>query len=160
MLSSFFESIKFVAHLLPVSFLRIFLGYVYLKKTFDHIDAGWLDKPILSSWIGEILPSLALSKWHLWSVETLVIPYWKEFAFLVIGMELAIGVSFLLGYLARPMAIIAGFMVWIQMSFVLPQEVVMYKILFVVQIFLAWVGAGRVLGIDYYFYKKQRGLWW
>jgi thiosulfate dehydrogenase (quinone) large subunit len=25
---------------------------------------------------------------------------------------------------------------------------------------LAWLGAGRCLGLDYFFYKRDRGMWW
>ena len=32
MLQAYFESLKYVGHLLPVSFLRIFLGYFYIEQ--------------------------------------------------------------------------------------------------------------------------------
>lgn len=160
MLASFFESTKFIAHLLPVSFLRVFLGYLYLEQAFNHIKLGWLDKPILSSKVTQILATNNVSEWYRSILESVAVPYWLEVAFVIILLELAIGISYLFGYLVRPMALFAAAMLWFQMGISEPVEIINLKILFVISIFLAWIGAGRVLGFDYYFYKKHRGIWW
>lgn len=160
MLAAFFESTKFVAHLLPVSFMRIFLGYVYLQQALNHITLGWLDKPILSSKLSSILPSVEMGDWLRWVVENLAVPYWLEVSFVLIAFEFAIAISYLAGYLVRPIAVIAAILVWLQLPLAATGEVLLLKILLVLHIFLSWIGAGRVLGFDYYFYKKQRGLWW
>lgn len=160
MLASFFESVKFIAHLLPVSFLRIFLGYLYFEQAINHIRLGWLDKPILSVKVSQLLSSSNLGEWHRLALENIAIPYWLEASFLIILLELAIGISYLAGYLVRPMALFAACMLWFQLGIVEPSQIMDLKILLVVNIFLSWIGAGRVLGFDYYFYKKQRGIWW
>lgn len=161
MLASFFESTKFIAHLLPVSFLRIFLGYMYLEQALNHIKLGWLDKPALSSKLTSILASSSnLGEWYRVLLESIGIPYWLEVSFLIILLELAIGVSYLIGYLVRPMALFAAGMLWFQMGYSDPSEIMNLKVLLVVNIFISWIGAGRVLGFDYYFYKKHRGIWW
>jgi thiosulfate dehydrogenase (quinone) large subunit len=160
MLASFFESIKFIGHLLPVSFLRIFLGYMYLEQGFNHIHLGWLDKPVLSSKLSEILLDESVTEWYRFLFEVIGIPHWLEVSFLIILLEIGIGISYLLGYLVRPMALIAASMVWFHMGISNPSQLMDLKIVLVVSIFLAWIGAGRVLGLDYYFYKKHRGIWW
>ena len=35
-----------------------------------------------------------------------------------------------------------------------------YKTILAVHVMMAWVGAGRCLGFDYYFFKRRRGIWW
>jgi len=160
MLASFFESTKFIAHLLPVSFLRIFLGYLYLEQALNHIKLGLLDKPILSVKISQMLATGNLGEWYGFLMENIGIPYWLETSFVIILMELAVGVSYLCGYLVRPMALFAAGMLWFQIGIAEASEVMDLKILLVVNIFLSWIGAGRVLGFDYYFYKKHRGIWW
>ncbi len=161
MFAAFFESIKFVAHLLPVSFLRIFFGYVYLQQAIEHYDLGWLDKPALSLWLNQALLKAEIPPWYAWLIENAAIPYWQQTTFIIIGLEAAIGISYLVGYLVRPIALIGAGMMLAQFAFVPTlDQLVNYKILFVVHVFLAWIGAGRVLGFDYYFYKKQRGIWW
>ena len=160
MLAAFLESTKFIAHLLPVSFLRIFFGYLYTQEALNHIALGWLDRPLISARLGALLPQVDLNPYARILIETIGIPFWQEVSFLVIAIELAVGISFLLGYLVRPLALLASLLVLGQMSIAGPDELVLLKIILVVQIFLAWIGAGRVLGLDYYFYKKDRGIWW
>jgi len=160
MLASFFESTKFIAHLLPVSFLRVFLGYLYLEQAFNHVKLGWLDKPILSLKVTQILANNSLSEWNRIILESVAVPYWLEVAFVIILLELAVGISYLIGYLVRPMALFAAAMLWLQIGISEPSDIMNLKIMLVVNIFLAWIGAGRVLGFDYYFYKKHRGIWW
>jgi len=160
MLASFFESTKFIAHLLPVSFLRVFLGYLYLEQAFNHVKLGWLDKPILSLKVTQILANNSLSEWNRIILESVAVPYWLEVAFVIILLELAVGISYLIGYLVRPMALFAAAMLWLQIGISEPGDIMNLKIMLVVNIFLAWIGAGRVLGFDYYFYKKHRGIWW
>jgi thiosulfate dehydrogenase [quinone] large subunit len=36
----------------------------------------------------------------------------------------------------------------------------MYKTFIAIHLMMAWVGAGRCLGLDYYFFKRRRGIWW
>jgi thiosulfate dehydrogenase [quinone] large subunit len=36
----------------------------------------------------------------------------------------------------------------------------LHKLHFVLFLVLAWLGAGRCLGLDYFFYKRDRGIWW
>lgn len=160
MFVAFLESIKFIAHLLPVSFLRIFMGYLYLEQARQHILLGWLDKPILSTKLSSLLMSVDFSPVTRNFIELWLIPYWLEVSFIIIAIEIAIGVSYLFGYLVRPLALFGVLLVLGQMTVVADHELLHLKVLLVIHFFLAWIGAGRVLGFDYYFYKRDRGLWW
>lgn len=160
MFVAFLESIKFIAHLLPVSFLRIFMGYLYLEQARQHISLGWLDKPILSTKMSTLLTTADITPAARNLVELWIIPNWLEVSFIIIAIEIAIGISYLIGYLVRPLALMGLFLVLAQMSLPVMSELPYLKILLVIHFFLAWIGAGRVLGFDYYFYKRDRGLWW
>src|SRR6476469_1405788 len=96
MLQAYFESIKYVGHLLPVSFLRIFLGYFYLdlavKDWKTYLSAGnsvselfleALNKPIMPGWYRILLSEQ-------------IIPHWNVIAFIVIGLQFAVGISYIL----------------------------------------------------------------
>lgn len=160
MFVAFLESIKFIAHLLPVSFLRIFMGYLYLEQARQHILLGWLDKPILSTKLSTLLTTTDFSPVARNFTEIWLIPYWLEVSFIIIAIEIAIGVSYLVGYLVRPLALLGVVLVLGQMTIVAMPELLHLKVLLVIHFFLAWIGAGRVLGFDYYFYKRDRGIWW
>lgn len=160
MIVSFFESIKYTGHLLPVSFLRIFLGYYYLGMALEKFRGDFLTKPVFAAEIAEKVPSLVLPSWYKGFLETLVIPYWQTSAFIIVGLEFAIAISYLLGYVTRPLAIVAAVM---SLNFFIlssPVQGEFFRTLIAIHLVLAWIGAGRCLGLDYYFFKRQRGLWW
>ena len=85
---------------------------------------------------------------------------WQVLAFAFLGIQMAISVSYIVGYVVRPMALLAALFTF-QMLYLSPagsQDLL--KILLAVHIAFAWVGAGRCLGFDYYFFKRVRGFWW
>lgn len=160
MLVAFFESIKYVGHLLPLSFLRIFLGYYYFQKAYEKFMGDYLIRPQLAEQIAEWLPSSHAPDWYkiLFSVQ--LVPHWQTLSFIIVGIEFAIGISYLLGYVVRPVALLAVFLSFNMLYFSGPQNEDLYKTILVIHLVMAWVGAGRCLGLDYYFYKRRRGLWW
>jgi thiosulfate dehydrogenase (quinone) large subunit len=160
MLVAFFESVKYIGHLIPISFLRIFLGYVYFGQALKHFNTDFLWKPRLASTLTEIVNTVSISSWSKWQIENWMIPYWQGFAFSLTGIEFAIAISYLLGYVVRPIALIAVLLSFAQLSFAMPGEEIPLRLLVAIHLTLAWVGAGRCLGIDYYFYKRRRGIWW
>lgn len=160
MLVAFFESIKYVGHLIPIAFLRIFMGYYYLDLALTKFRGPFLIQPRFAGQIAEILPNLAVPLWYKGWIETLIIPHWQWIAFLLVGLEFAIAFSFLLGYVVRPMALIAAFIAMNQLALTMPGQEDLPRTLLAIHLTLAWVGAGRCLGIDYYFFKRRRGLWW
>lgn len=160
MLFAFIESIKYTGHLLPVVFLRVFLGYYYLLQALKKYQGDFLIRPRIAEQISEYLPLSSAPEWYKLLIFSWSIPNWQTLAFFLIGIEFAIAISYLVGYLVRPMAILAA-LVSLQMHYIAPAGLDQLTITFVgIHLTLAWIGAGRCVGIDYYFYKRRRGIWW
>lgn len=160
MLASFLESIKYVGHLIPIAFLRIFVGSIYFQSALIKFQSDFLVKPKLASEVAEVLPTLLLPVWYKELVEAWLVTRWQSFGFVWMALEFAIGISFVLGYVVRPIAILAAFLSFQFLIIHLAPGEAWHRLLFVLHLAFAWVGAGRCLGIDYYFYKRQRGWWW
>ena len=160
MLVAFFESIKHVGHLYPVALLRIYLGYVYFSNAIDRVEGAFLEQPRLAATIMESIPNRELSDWYRDILENIVVPNWQIFAYTLVYIEFIIGISFLVGFLVRPIALFGIFLaangIFVVNTTLIPMQQA-YLALFIV---LFWLGAGRCFGLDYYFYKRQRGLWW
>lgn len=160
MLVSFFESIKYVGHLLPVVFLRVFLGYYYLLQALAKYKGDFLTRPRIAEQISEFLPASQAPNWYKFIVTTQFIPHWQWVAFTITGLEFAIAISYLFGYVVRPMALVAA-LLCLQLHYVSPAGTdQLYMTFLGIHLTLAWIGAGRCVGLDYYFYKRRRGLWW
>ena len=160
MLVAFFDSIKYVGHLFPVAFLRMYLGYFYVQQALAKYHGDFLVQPRIAGMVTEWLPRTTLPEWYKLPLESLVVPHWQAFAYLLTAVEFLVGISYMLGYLVRPTALIAIVTVF-NLVLLTPAPLVdSYKILLVLHITMAWLGAGRCLGFDYFFYKRRRGLWW
>lgn len=160
MILSFLESIKYVGHLFPLAFLRVFVGYYYLDLALSQYGSDFLYRPKLAAEIVEWLPKSSAPLAYKAFVETFIIPNWQIFAYTIVGIEFAVAISFLLGFAVRPIAILASFLSINLMLLSGPESEMLYKLLFSVNLTFAWIGAGRCLGVDYFFYKRKRGLWW
>lgn len=160
MFVAFFESVKYVGHLVPIAFLRIFLGYFYLETALRKFQSDFLYRPRLAAELAEILPSLQAPVWYRTWVETFFIPQWQSLAFTLTALEFAIAISYLLGYVVRPVALLAALLSLNQLALATSGQEQLARTLTAIHLTLAWVGAGRCLGIDYYFFKRRRGLWW
>ena len=160
MFASFFESLKYVGHLLPIAFIRIYLGFFYLDAAMEKFRGDYLVRPRLAAEIDEVLPALQAPIWYKSFLANYLIPNWKTFAFTFTGLEFAIAISFLLGYVTRPMALIGAIFTLHLLATHGHSSEHLYKTLIAVHLMLAWVGAGRCLGFDYYFFKRRRGIWW
>lgn len=160
MFVAFFESVKYVGHLLPISFLRVFLGYYYLQSGLEKFRGDFLMRPRLAAQVAESLPAIHAPHWYKVFLETALIPNWQVFAFAILGFEFAIAISYLLGYVVRPIAMLAVVLSLNMLVIAGPQYEDMYKTFIAIHLMMAWVGAGRCLGLDYYFFKRRRGIWW
>ena len=160
MLISFFESFKYVGHIFPISLLRIYLGYYFFQSALLKYQSDFLIRPKIAGQMSEWLPSSPSAEWYKYLIENLFIPHWQILALTILALEAAIAISYLLGYLVRPMAVIAFLLALNTPLLFGPTDLNFYRILMVVHLVLAWVGAGRCLGVDYYFYKRRRGIWW
>lgn len=160
MLQAYFESIKYVGHLLPMSFLRIFLGYFYLDLVFKDWKRFIIGVGGYSDIFVEALNKPQIPAWYRLLLSEQIIPHWQVFAFTIIGLQLAVGVSYIIGYVVRPVSILAVLLCLNYLAIYPIDSEIFFKLLISCHIMLAWVGAGRCLGLDYYFYKRRRGLWW
>jgi thiosulfate dehydrogenase (quinone) large subunit len=160
MFASFIESVKYVGHLIPVAFLRIFLGYYYIQQALFKYNSDFMARPRLAAQIADLLPTLDQPMWYKFLIEKLVIQHWQGFSFVVLGLEFAIAISYLFGYVVRPMAFI-GIALSLNYLILLGNNTEeFYRVLIAIHFMMFWVGAGRCLGFDYYFFKRRRGLWW
>lgn len=159
MFNAFFESIKYVGHLFPVAFLRVFIGYFYLNQALEKYKGDFLVQPRLADWINEGLVSSVSPLWYQEVLQQVVVPQWRVFSGTLVVFEFLLGISFLLGYLVRPMALLGVVLSFFYFS-VQPQFEFLHKLFIAIHITLAWLGAGRCLGFDFYFYKRNRGIWW
>ncbi len=160
MIVSFFESIKYVGHLYPIAVMRIYLGYYFLDMALTRVNGEFLRQPRLASVIMESLPQTHLPDWYASFLQHIVVPNWQIFAYGITYCEFVVGVSFLLGFLVRPVSILG---IFLMINFIYAGRDIgttiqqTYLALFIV---MFWIGAGRCFGMDYYFYKRHRGLWW
>ena len=160
MIVAFFESVKYAGHVFPIAFLRIFVGYHYLQEATNKTQGEYLVQPQLAGMVNEWLNKGLLPLWYQNWLEAVVVPYWQIFAYLATVLQIAVGISFLVGFFVRPMALLACL---ISLNFVFvaePSQVPLHKVFFAVNLTLAWFGAGRCLGLDYFFFKRHRGIWW
>lgn len=160
MLVSFFESIKYVGHLYPIAFLRIYLGYYFFDYALARTQGDFLSQPRLAAIVMDSLPQSNLPVWYAQFLQYVVVPNWQYFAYLITYCEFIIGISFLLGLLVRPTSLLA---VVLLVNFIYAGAYTnssLNQVFLVLFIIMAWVGAGRCLGMDYFFYKRQRGIWW
>lgn len=161
MLVAFVESIKYVGHLLPVAFLRVFLGYYYLNEALIQLHGDFLSHAYLAEDIRGFLTRSTAPEWYKSFLETIVIPNWQIFAYVIVIAHLLIGISYILGYLVRPMSALGIFLgINLMLAMGAHQYELQNTFVLVILFTLGWLGAGRCLGLDYYFYKRRRGIWW
>lgn len=160
MFVTFIESAKYVGHLFPVAFLRMYMGYHFLSVGFKHTDSGFLTLPQLSGMIQQHLPSSSAPEWMVAFMESVVVPNWSVFSYLLTYSEFIIGIAMLLGFLVRPISLVAIVYCYCFMFISDLGMSALYQVLMVLFFILAWIGAGRSFGMDYYFFKRHRGVWW
>lgn len=160
MIRDFLESIKYVGYIYPVAFLRIFIGYIFLQKAYTNYNSDFIVYPKLAAQITDWIPFSQAPDLYITMLESVVVPNWKVFAFIIVYVQFVIGISFLLGFLVRPVSVVA-ILYTIHSIFSHAQPALelhyLYLALF---IFTLLIGGGRCLGFDYFFYKRQRGLFW
>lgn len=161
MLVAFVESIKYSGHLLPIAFLRIFIGYYYFNQALMRMRSDFLTHAYLAEDIRSYLPHNQAPAWYKGLLETVVIPNWQYVAVIVVALQMAIGISYIAGYMVRPFAILALTLGVATLFAVGPgTSETLVTFMMVLHFTLGWMGAGRCLGVDYYFYKRRRGIWW
>ncbi len=160
MFVSFFESAKYVGHLYPIALMRIFLGYYFLSSALIRLSGNFLTQPKLAAMIMDNLPQRNLPGWYANFLQYVVVPDWRIFAYFITYCEFIIGICFLIGLFVRPASLLG---ILLTLNFIYiggPNLTVLEQTYLALFVVMFWVGAGRCFGLDYYFYKRQRGLWW
>ena len=76
------------------------------------------------------------------------------------GSELIIGVLLILGFLVRPACLLGVVLMVFYIASQGLDLVPFYELNILIFVTFLWLGAGRCIGIDYYFYKRKRGFLW
>jgi thiosulfate dehydrogenase (quinone) large subunit len=160
MVLDFLESIKYVGHLWPIALLRFFIGFQYFRMASDHFKSGLLEHPFLAEQLRLKMENVDVlggyfSLWNSFMQEN-----WFIASYVVIISELVIGVSYIFGYLVRPVALWAAFLSLHLFWLVEAKGDMTLLFAFSIHTTFCLLGAGRCLGVDYYFYKSRRGLLW
>lgn len=159
LLASYFESIKYVGHMWPVALVRIALGYQYLSIVVARIQTGYLKHAYVSEKLN--LGDTNLSAGVYFEIfKNAIQSQWLAMTYILIGIEVVIGVSYILGLGVR-IASLLGMMLSLHMYLFFDPATSSGQIyLFYVHLLFCLLGAGRCLGFDYYFFKSRRGLLW
>lgn len=160
MVLAFLESIKYVGHLWPIALLRLFICAQYFRMASLHIDSGFLEHPYLSEQLrlkaeGVEALNIYLSFW-----STIIQENWLIVSYIIVATEVIVACSYLLGYLVRPVALWAAFLSLHLFWLIEAHGEFMQLFVFSIHLCFCLVGAGRCLGVDYYFYKSRRGILW
>lgn len=157
----YIESFRYSNHLWPVFLLRLYVGFYLISESLYKTSMGFLEKPVMSALVDENLFALQ-------NAPTLVKSFYLDFAQpnwlfwsqALINFEWLIGLLFVFGLLVRPAALLV-FLYFYLVSYISTTGAWMASQQVVVMIvILMFLGAGRVGGLDYFFYKRQRGLIW
>ena len=161
MLVALVESVKYVGHLFPLAFLRIFVGYTYFNQALVNLQSDYLTHAYLAEDIRNYLPRSTAPGWFRAGLENIVIANWRVFAVGLTVFYLLVGISFIAGYLVRPFSILALLVgICVILAVGTQANEIASPMILALLITLGWMGAGRCLGLDYYFFKRRRGLWW
>lgn len=160
MILSFFESIKYVGHFFPIALLRMYIGWGFFASALAKKESDYLLQPKLAAAINDFLPLSSAPLWYREFLDSVVVPHWQIFAYSIMYFEFLIGIGLILGFLSRPLSLIAAFLALNYLYTSSPDVGLYYRMLVVVCVMMAWVGAGRCLGMDFFFFKRQRGLLW
>lgn len=160
MLYSFFNSIKYVGHLFPVAVFRMFIGYFYLHEALEKLSGDFLVQPRLARTLSQLLEQSLAPLWYKSLFIEVIIPYWQIFAYWFICFEILAGLSFLLGFFVRPVALLGALLSLSMIILNVPSFYPLFHLSFFVFFTIGLLGGGRCMGVDYFFYKRYRSIWW
>lgn len=160
MILAYIESFKYVGHLWPITLLRLVMCWQYFRMAMHHLQSSYLQHPYLSEQLRLKMETMGVLNSYLHFWEVLIQENWWIVSFVVVVSELVIAVSYLLGYLVRPVSLWAAFLSLHLFWLVEAQGDSTQLFAFFIHMTFCLAGAGRCLGLDYYFYKSRRGLLW
>ena len=154
------ESLRYVNHLWPIVILRMYVSYFFFSSHYEMLSNNFREQPKLSALIDEHLYGSNAPEW----IQSFFVNYvqenWVFSSSLMINLEWLLGFLFLVGFLNRPGAVV-GMIYLYTVSFILsPVDAACALSIGVILFVLLLFGSGRVGGLDYFFYKRKRGLLW
>lgn len=150
-LVSLLKSARYTHYFWPMALLRICLGIFYLNRIFVFSQKGFLKQPILIG--GLFQGSLGLGATQFISHR------WQLVAYSLTYLYLLLSWSLILGFCVRLTCFI-GVAVTILILFLLKGNQDFYWIQLILLSCLGLASAGRSIGLDHYFYERQRSLFW
>ena len=160
MIIAYLESIKYVGHLWPVAIFRILFGYHYFSMAIHRLQTGYLEHAYISEKLRLSYDQAVATGFYFDIFKSLVQSNWMFFTYLLLTLECLIGISFIIGFAVRFSALI-GMILSLHIYLFFEELTAAGQMhLFCIHLLLLALGAGRCLGIDYYFYKSRRGLFW
>ena len=109
MFVAYLESVKYVGHLFPIALLRIYLGWSFLTTAWQRYQGDYLSQPRIAATITEWAPTSSAPDWYKDFLDRVVVPNWQLFAYCIVYFGFLVGISFILGFFVRPVALIAAF---------------------------------------------------
>ena len=111
MIRDFLESFKYSGFMFPVGLLRIYIGYNFFTQALSKMQSDYFVHPLIAAKITEWLPYSQAPDWYKSWLEVDIIPNenWKTLAYAITFIETTIGVSFLIGFFIRPIALLGSF---------------------------------------------------
>ncbi len=149
-----------------VAFLRIFLGIMWLfEVTVGHNwKIGGLASGANARWMGpdagaavRETSAAAIADgtyaWFAWFYDVVVIPNATEVGYLVIGLQLLLGVGFIVGLAVRPLAVAA---ILIDISILMLGSSRIPPLFLAMHLFVLIAGAGHYFGADGWILERTR----
>jgi thiosulfate dehydrogenase [quinone] large subunit len=160
MLASYLESIKYVGHMYPVAFVRLLIGWHYLSNVLSRVNTGYLEHAYISERLNLSVGNELASGIYFDLFKNLIQSHWLIMTYVLIFFEVLIGFSYILGFGVR-IAGLLGMLLSLHIYFYFEFPMSPGNIyLCCIHFLFVSVGAGRCLGLDYYFFKSRRGLLW
>jgi hypothetical protein len=141
-----------------IAFLRIWLGLLWLIEV--TIGPNWMLGSLASgvnpAWFGvgagdavRERSSAAIADgtyaWYAWVLEQLVVPNAEVVGYLVIGLQVGLGLAFLVGFAVRPLAVLA---LGLDLSILLLGDATVPPLFTAMHLFVLVTGAGVYYGFD------------
>ena len=144
----------------PVAIVRIALGYNYFTLVISRLQAGYLQHAYISERLRISDTDTSAGGLYFELFKTLVQSQWLLCTYVLIVFELLIATSYVSGFAVR-IASLLGMILSMHIYFYFDFQTSPGQIyLFYVHFLFCLLGAGRCLGLDYYFFKSRRGLLW
>jgi thiosulfate dehydrogenase [quinone] large subunit len=160
MILAFIESIKYVGHMWPITLLRLFMAVQYFRMASASLQSGILEHPYISEQLRLKMESVGVFNSYFSMWNSAIQENWLIASYVIVCSQFVIGISYLFGYLVRPVSLWAAFLSLHLFWFVETQGDRTQLFAMGIHLMFCFIGAGRCLGVDAYFYKSRRGLLW